>query len=113
MAAVIAVAGASGCTAPSDTSVSKAPHAFTSDLENTVILVIRRDSVDEDLVRQIGIVAQRHGLDDWRSVDESYVATGTGLRKAGVDRETARGVAELVSGGDAAARQLVMRAFDS
>ena len=117
--AAVALLGTSGCgdqpdsssnTASSPVSI-KAPHAYKSDLENTVVLAMRRGESKDELRRQIGLVANRHGLDDWESAEESFVAIGVGLREAEVNDEVAESIASLVSGGDAVRRQLVLDAY--
>jgi len=87
------------------------PHDYQSDLENAVALAMRRGLDEEELQRQIGLVARRHDLSDWRSEDESFVAIGIGLREASVERDAAEAIADLVSGGDARRRDLVVDAF--
>lgn len=122
LAAAVALA-ATACTDPADPSASDAsdapppaspaaaPHAYHSDLENTVVLAMRRGNTGEDLLSQIGMVAKRHGLDDWTSAEETFTAIGAGMRQAGVAGERAELVAELVSGGDASHRRLVLEAY--
>lgn len=125
LAAAVALA-ATACTDPADPSASDAsdapppaspaaatvaPHAYRSDLENTVVLAMRRGNTGEDLLSQIGTVAKRHGLDDWTSAEETFTAIGAGMRQAGVSGERAELVAELVSGGDASHRRLVLEAY--
>ncbi len=122
LAAAVALA-ATACTDPADPSASDAsdapppaspaaaPHAYRSDLENTVVLAMRRGNTGEDLLSQIGMVAKRHGLDDWTSAEETFTAIGAGMRQAGVAGERAELVAELVSGGDASHRRLVLEAY--
>ncbi len=122
LAAAVALA-ATACTDPADPSASDAsdapppaspaaaPHAYHSDLENTVVLAMRRGNTGEDLLSQIGMVAKRHGLDDWTSAEETFTAIGAGMRQAGVSGERAELVAELVSGGDASHRRLVLEAY--
>ena len=72
---------------------------------------MRRGESKDELRRQIGLVANRHGLDDWESAEESFVAIGVGLREAEVNDEVAESIASLVSGGDAVRRQLVLDAY--
>ncbi len=108
--ATVAALLATGCKGPADSS-AVTPHAYRTDLENTVVLAIRRGNTDEELLRQIGIVAKRHNLDDWASVDDTFTAIGTGLREAGAGDDQAEAVAQLVSGGDAARRQRVLEAY--
>ena len=95
----------------SSLTVSVTPHAYHSDVENTVVLAMRRDNTGEDLLRQIDIVAKRHGLEDWTTSDETFRAIGAGMREAAVASDRAASVAELVSGGDAPRRQLVLEAY--
>ncbi len=87
------------------------PHDYQSDLEHTVALSMKRGLDDQDLLGQIGLAAKRHDLSEWQSSDESFAAIGTGLREAGVTVEKAGTVADLVSGGDARRRDLVLEAF--
>lgn len=110
---VMTMSGITGCAGMADSSAAPAatPHAYATDLANTVVLAMLRGNEDDELLRQIGIVAQRHGLSDWESVDDSYVAIGAGLREAEVSAATAASVADTVSGGDALRRQLVLQSF--
>ena len=117
--AAVALLGTSGCGDQPDSSSNtasnpvsiNAPHAYKSDLENTVVLAVRRGASKDELRRQIGLVANRHGLDDWESVEESFVAIGVGLRAAEANDEVAESIATLVSGGDTVRRQLVLDAY--
>ncbi len=97
----------------SSTAPAAAPHAYATDLANTVILAMRRGTEDDELLRQIGIVAERHGLRDWESVADTFAAIGDGLRQAGVSGDKAGAVANLVSGSDDMRRQLVLQAYGS
>jgi len=103
-----------GASIPAPTT-DEAPqhHAYQSDLENTVILAMRRGMDDTDLMHQIDSVARRHGLADWGSDEETFAAIGAGLRHADVSSEMAESVAQLVSRGDAARRDLVLQAYGS
>lgn len=97
----------------SSTAPAAAPHAYSTDLENTVVLAMHRDTDDNELLRRIGIVAERHGLRDWESVEDTFVAIGEGMRQAGVTSDKAGSIADLVSGGDDMRRQLVLKAYGS
>lgn len=112
VALILATFSIAGCSDPAST-VEDAPelHGYHSDLENTVVLAMRRGIEDIDLVHQIDTVARRHSVADWASDDESFKAIGVGLRDAGVSREMAESVAQLVSSGDAAHRDLVLQAY--
>ena len=124
--AATAALAAAACTDPVDSPASETtasappapsaaasvtPHAYHSDLENTIVLAMRRGNTGEDLLRQIGIVAKRHGMDDWTTSDETFTAIGAGMREAAIASDRAASVAELVSGGDAPRRQLVLEAY--
>lgn len=105
--------GVTGCADSSDSSPPPAtgPHLYQSDLANTVTLAIKRGTSDEELLEQLGVVAQRHGLSDWETREKTYVGIGAGLRKAGVPESRAQEIAEFVSDGDPARRALVMKEF--
>jgi len=109
--AMVALAAcvATGCTEPTDSPMT--PHSYHSDLENTVVLAVHRGNIDDDLLLQIGLVADRHGLANWALVDETFAAIGAGLREADADKDTAESVADLVSDGDAKNRQAVLQAY--
>ena len=102
---------ASDSPPPASPAASVMPHAYRSDLENTVVLAMRRGTTGDELLRDIALVAGRHGLDDWTSSEESFKAIGAGMREANVAGERAESVAELVSGGDAASRRVVLEAY--
>jgi hypothetical protein len=108
-----AAIGLVGCADRQDAPASPqtAPHSYRADLENTVVLAIRRDTDEAELLRQIGIVAGRHDLHDWQAEEDSYTAIGEGLRRAGAADEQAAAVAGLVSGGDEARRRQVLQAY--
>lgn len=119
---MVAFSIVAGCSDPSGSGASipasttdEAPqhHAYHSDLENTVILAMRRGMDDTDLMHQIDSVARRHGLADWGSDEETFAAIGAGLRHADVSSEMAATVAQLVSRGDATRRDLVLQAYGS
>ena len=107
-----AVAGLVGCADRPDAPASQqtAPHSYRADLENTIVLAIRRETDEAELLRQIGIVAGRHDLGDWQAENDSYIAIGEGLRRAGAADEQAAGIALLVSSGDDARRRQVLEA---
>jgi ABC-type glycerol-3-phosphate transport system substrate-binding protein len=109
-AAALLAAACSGPSGSSDSVVT--PHSYGSDVENSVILAMRRDFGEEDLLRQLGVVARRHGVEDWQSSDEAFTAIGNGLRRAKVAEDRATAVAELVSAGNPEKRRLVLRAFE-
>jgi len=106
--------GVTGCADSSDSSPppETGPHLYQSDLANTVTLAIKRGTSDEELLEQLGVVAQRHGLSDWETREKTYVGIGAGLRKAGVPESRAQEIAEFVSDGDPARRALVMKEFE-
>jgi hypothetical protein len=108
-----AVAGLVGCADRQDEPASPqtAPHSYRADLENTIVLAIRRETDEAELLRQIGIVAGRHDLENWQAEDDSYIAIGEGLRRAGVADAQAAGIAQLVSSGDDARRRQVLEAY--
>ncbi len=113
-ALLLAAFSIAGCSEPaSTTKEAPQPHAYQSDLENTVVLAVRRGLEDTDLMHQIDAVARRHNLADWASDEETFSAIGAGLRHADVSREVAESVARLVSSGDAARRDLVLQAYGS
>lgn len=122
VALLLAAFAVAGCSDPSGSGApipastkDETPqhHAYHSDLENTVILALRRGLDNSDLVHQVDAVARRHGLDDWASDEETFTAIGAGLRQANVSKEIADSVAQLVSSGDAARRDLVLQAYGS
>jgi hypothetical protein len=47
----------------------------------------RTKATPEDFLRGISRIAHRHGISDWESYKETYVAIGHGLRKAGIARK--------------------------
>ncbi|MBT8108385.1 MAG: hypothetical protein KJP17_09125 [Gammaproteobacteria bacterium] len=108
-----AAVGVVGCADRQDAPATpqNVPHSYRADLENTVVLAIRRDTDEAELLRQIGIVAGRHDLGDWRAEEDSYVAIGAGLQLAGAAQDQAAAVAELVSGGDEARRRQVLQVY--
>jgi len=111
LAALLLIAVAiTGCSDPAEKELAR-PHAYRSDLENTVALAIRRGNDDVDLIRRIDAVARRHGLNDWAEDEETFAAIGVGLRDAGAPVGVAESVAEVVSRGDARLRDLVMQAY--
>ena len=109
-----AVAGLVGCADRQDApaSLQIVPHSYRADLENTIVLAIRRDTDDAELLRQIGIVAGRHDIDDWQAEEDSYIAIGEGLRAAGAADERVAAIAQLISSGDDARRRQVLEAYD-
>lgn len=92
-------------------SPQTALHSYRADLENTIVLAIRRDTDEAELLRQIGIVAGRHGLDDWQAEEDSFIAIGEGLQRAGAANDEAAAIAQLVSDGDEAHLRQVLQAY--
>ena len=111
-ALLLIVVAFTGCSDPVENEIDR-PHAYRSDLENTVALAIRRGNDDVDLIRRIDAVARRHGLDDWTTDDESFAAIGVGLRDARAPVGVAESVADAVSRGDVRLRDLVLQAYRS
>ena len=111
-ALLLIVVAFTGCSDPVDNEIDR-PHAYRSDLENTVALAIRRGNDDVDLIRRIDAVARRHGLDDWTTDEESFAAIGVGLRDARAPVGVAESVADAVSRGDVRLRDLVLQAYRS
>ena len=109
----LSTVGMSGCSDRQDipAEAQTSSHSYRADLENTLVLAVRRDTAEAELLRQIGLVAKRHGLHDWHAREDTYVAIGAGLRRAGAADERAAAIAELVSDGDEARQWQVLKAY--
>ncbi len=71
------------------------------------------DGVSADGVefrRDLGRVAERHGVSDWESNPSTYEAIGAGLRQAGIDR---RQISERFAGTHPKALKLMERGYDA
>jgi hypothetical protein len=113
MLLTLSAVGMAGCADRPDVpaAASTSAHSYRADLGNAVALAVRRDTAETELLRQIGLVAERHGLRDWETHEDTYVAIGEGLRKAGAADDQAVAIAELVSSGDEARQRQVLEVY--
>ena len=75
-----------------------APTAYLRDVEALSFAFAGAGAEPEGLLRELGRVALEHGISDWESVPATYLAIGAGLRRAGLDAEGARRLADALFG---------------
>jgi hypothetical protein len=81
----------SGSSSPSDEGGEGAKASYMSDVSAYTSSVAKEGNA-EDFMRELGKIAEKHGITDWERDTVTYNAIGTGLRRAGIPREEVRDV---------------------
>jgi hypothetical protein len=85
--------------------------AFQRDVQTLVAThAVRGDDVGA-LRRDLGRLAETHGLTDWERNDDVYVAIGQGLARAGVGRARAEAVGRDLGGANRQSARLVITGY--
>jgi hypothetical protein len=88
-----------------------APSAYLRDVEALSFAFAGAGGEPEGLLRELGRVALAHGISDWESVPVTYLAIGAGLRRAGLDAEGARQLADALFGAGTPEARSVLRGW--
>ncbi len=75
----------------SETEPKDAKEAYMSDVSAYTTGAAKGDD-PEAYLRELGDIAQRHGITDWERDTATYNAIGTGLRRAGISRDDVKNV---------------------
>ena len=71
-------------TSASKSSKSSSPEAaYQEDVRDYTAAHVQSGGTVDELRRQIGVLAERHGITDWESNESTFEAIGQGLAKAG------------------------------
>jgi len=75
----------------SESDPKDAKEAYMSDVSAYTTGAARGDD-PQAYLRELGSIAQRHGITDWERDTATYNAIGTGLRRAGIARDEVKNV---------------------
>ena len=75
----------------SETDPKDAKKAFMGDVSAYTTSVAKKGDA-EAYLRELGKIAERHGITDWEQNTDTYHAIGTGLRRAGISRDEVKNV---------------------
>ena len=75
----------------SETDPKDAKRAFMGDVSAYTTSVAKEGNA-EAYMRELGNIAERHGITDWERNTDTYHAIGTGLRRAGISRDEVKNV---------------------
>ena len=81
----------SASSGASETDPKDAKNSFMSDVSAYTTSAAKGDDAQAYL-RELGSIAERHGITDWERDTASYNAIGTGLRRAGISRDNVKNV---------------------
>ena len=102
----------------SDSSSSCSPDsdekgAFRHDVEQLTAAFVVAGGDVQQFQRDLGAIAETHGVTDWERDDDAYVAIGRGLAQAGVDRARADAFARELSASSRAARVRIAAGYSA
>ncbi|MCG6881761.1 MAG: putative lipoprotein [Deltaproteobacteria bacterium] len=75
----------------SETDPKDAKRAYMSDVSAYTTSVAKKGDA-EAYLRELGKIAERHGITDWEQNTDTYHAIGTGLKQAGISRDEVKNV---------------------
>ena len=75
----------------SETDPKDAKSSFMGDVSAYTTSAAKGDDAQAYL-RELGSIAERHGITDWERDTATYNAIGTGLRRAGISRDNVKNV---------------------
>lgn len=87
--------------------------AYGRDVRNFTAAFVDSDASRDEFLRNLGRIAEAHGITHWERERETYVAVGAGLRQAGVDRAALRAFQESLAGADPAVVESLLEGYDS
>ncbi len=87
--------------------------AYGRDVRNFTAAFVDSDASRDEFLRNLGRIAEAHGITHWERERETYVAVGAGLRQAGVDRVALRTFQETLAGADPAVVESLLEGYDS
>ena len=57
--------------------------SYREDIRVTTVAAVENGEPTDEFVRDVGRVAEQHGIADWEAAPDTFVAIGKGLREAG------------------------------
>jgi hypothetical protein len=75
----------------SETDPKEAKQAYMGDVSAYTTSAAKGDNA-QTYLRELGKIAERHGITDWERDTATYSAIGTGLRRAGIARDDVKNV---------------------
>ncbi len=87
--------------------------AYGRDVRNFTAAFVDSDASRDEFLRNLGRIAEAHGITHWERERATYVAVGAGLRQAGVDRVALRTFQESLAGADPAVVESLLEGYDS
>jgi len=86
---------------------------FQEDIRLLTLAAVEAGAGGEELLRQIGRVAEQHGVTDWEAEPLAYRAMGEGLSLGGLDAKQARTFAREIAGDDADALRALVEGYEA
>ncbi|TGK10251.1 putative lipoprotein [Leptospira fletcheri] len=59
--------------------------SYRKDVETLTAIHLNRGLVSEEFESDLASIARKNGVNNWKSLEDTYVSIGKGMRKAGVD----------------------------
>ncbi|GBC63730.1 hypothetical protein DENIS_4728 [Desulfonema ishimotonii] len=87
--------------------------AYRNDIRHMTAVFLETGLPSEKYMREIGRIAERHGITDWEREEGTYAAIGAGLKKAGIPASDLRDVGFLadVFSGKADVSAAILRGY--
>lgn len=87
--------------------------AYQQEIREQVLALAEGGGNVEGFQRELGDVANRHGVLNWEVEPASYQALGQGLREAGFSGTALEQLAEQLTGGDAKRKRVLQSSYDA
>lgn len=87
--------------------------AYGRDVRNYTAAFVGSEGGPDEFLRNLGRIAEAHGITHWERERETYVAVGAGLRQAGVNRVELRAFQESLAGADPAIVESLLEGYAS
>ena len=86
-------------------------YAYLRDVELLSELYAQAGPDRDGFLRELGRTALAHGISDWEAHPESFEAIGRGWRRAGIETQAARRLADMLFGAGSPATGDLLRAY--
>ena len=87
--------------------------AYGRDVRNYTAAFLASEADHEEFLRNLGRIAEEHGITGWEQERGTYVAIGAGLRQAGVNRLELHAFEESLAGADPAVIESLLEGYES
>ena len=106
------VSSISDSSSPSDDDEKT---AYSQDVRELTIAYLQSGEQPDEYMREIGHIAQAHGVTDWERQQTTFVAIGEGLKRAGIQEAELQNVGFLkgMLDGNPVALQYVRQGYTS